>query len=246
MIHPIALASRTGGVVIRVGGNSITPRGAEGVDQEALRGVVSLVRNLAGFGLRVSVVTGGVGGNVFLDWARSVGCPDALMNEIGCSLIDLGSTIMADHLSRALEEGACCPRPARSIQDLRTLLDTYRVVVSSAGIAGATTSDSLSLLIGEALGNPVLSIKRNLPFRAISRDAGSKQEDHTCYVTVAEVEEEIKRSGITDRAGWHPSLDAWSLRILRRPSVSLRFTSNSSLTAYSSNGHLSEVMKVTM
>ncbi|MEV5976067.1 hypothetical protein [Streptomyces sp. NPDC052114] len=194
--------------------------------------------------LKIALVTGGVGGNVFLDWARHVGCSDALMNDIGCSLIDIGASIMADHLARAIDSHPCCPRPAKNIQDLRTLLQQYHTVVSSSRISGATTSDSLSLLMGDALGYPVLSIKRELPFRSSARNPSHVQDDHTCYVTVSDIEKEVTESGIIERAGWHPSLDAWSLRLIRRPSVKLHFTTIDSVLNFPLRKQLLEVMKV--
>ena len=169
------------------------------------------------------------------------------MNGIGCSLMDLAAVIMADFLHRGLRDIGitCCPKSSGSIQELQVHLGEFQVAVIGSGVAGATTSDSLSLLIGEALGYPVLSVKRELPFRDVAVAALPDADDHTCRVTVAGAERAVHGSGLIERAGWHPSLDVWSLRLLRRPSVRLFFTSVGSLLDAAERGGLASVMKVT-
>lgn len=244
MVQLWDIAAGTGGILLRVGGNVLTPRATTDVDEAALEAVGKIVCKLAQDGLSITVLPGGVGGNLFLEWARAAGCSDALMNDIGCSLINLGATILADQLARSMRSDgvSCAPRPARTYPDLLTLHDQYSVVVSGACIAGATSSDSLALLLGEALGVPVLSVKRSLPFEPIS--TASNTPDCTSHVNLKDIARLLHSESHTERAGFHPSLDTWSLRLLRRPGVSLSITTSEALSRFMEIGHLTPVLKV--
>lgn len=244
MVRPWDVAAGAGGIVLRVGGNVLTPRTTSQVAHATVDALGDAVAKAAQDGLSVTVLPGGVGGHLFLEWARTVGCSDAIMNDIGCSLIDIGAAILADHLARKLGTYgvSCAPRSARTYPDVVALHDLYKVVVSGACIAGATTSDSLALLLGEALGVPVLSVKRTLPFEAIS--STSNTSDCTSQVKLRDIADRLMSEDLVERAGHHPPLDTWSLRLLRRPGVSLSITTPTALSRFNETGHLEPVLKV--
>lgn len=244
MVRPQDLAAETGGIVLRVGGNVLTPRSTSTVDLAAIDALGRAIWRVGRDGLAITVLPGGVGGHLFLEWARAGGCSDAVMNDIGCSLIDLGATILADHLARASRpyDVSCSPQPARTFTEVLALHDRYSVVVSGASVAGATTSDSLALLLGEALGRPVLSIKRQLPFGEIA--SVSEGHDCTSQVRLRDVANVLLSESFVERAGFHPVLDMWSLRLLRRPGVSLSITTPDALASFADTGDLAPVLKV--
>lgn len=230
--------------MLRVGGNVLTPRGTVTANRSAIDAVSDLVAAAVQDGVSVTVLPGGVGGHLFLEWARSVGCPDAVMNDIGCSLIDIGAAILADYFARRLPSHgvSCPPRAARTYPDLVTLHNDYPVVVSGACVAGTTTSDSLALILGEARGVPVLSVKRSLPFSDMLEPVAGP--DCTARVRLQDISGQILSGDLVEKAGFHPSLDAWSLRLLRRPGVSLSITTLAALKEFSVTGDLSPVIKV--
>lgn len=246
MTNPLSLSCATGGLVIRMGGNVLTPRGSVAADRDALDGILHFVKSSAALGLDITLLPGGVGGNIFLEWGRQVECSDAIMNGVGCSLIDLGATIIADYFHRALDADGipACAKPARGIDEIRTLHSAFRVVVSASGIAGAITSDSLSLLIGEALGHPILSIKRSLPFAQLAEQCSDISETHTCHIEVSDLARVSNEYDVIEQAGWHPALDTWSIRLLHRSSIDLFITTIDAILAYSDEGRLTPVMKI--
>jgi uridylate kinase len=232
-------------MVLRIGGNVLTPRGSEGFASASIGVITEFIKTVAKRSHQVVLLPGGAGGNVFIELARELGCADAVMNEVGCTLIDMTAIILADYLSRSLElDGiAACPKPASSIRDLKLLRRDYQVVVSSSSIPGATTTDSLSLLIGDAIECPVLSIKRNIPFADLPRVYGGDHHSLAC-VRISNIEKSIASIGLLERSGWHPSLDAWSLRLLRRPTVHLYFTTLEGMQTYVETGLIDPLMKV--
>ena len=85
---------------MRVGGNAVLPRETNRFDRRFLMGVAGIARTLSSEGRKLVVVPGGIGGQVFIDWARDAGCSEALQNRVGCKLIDLAAEILADALQR--------------------------------------------------------------------------------------------------------------------------------------------------
>ena len=245
-VNPADLSENFSGLVIRIGGNSITPRGSLTPDYEVLNGLLALTEYCATLGKTVIITCGAMGGHLFLQWARDVKCSDALVNELGCTLLDVGSQILADHFTRSLvpRNIACCPRPATSISDLLSLKSIFSVIMCGAAIRGAISSDSLAILVGEATGNPVLSVKRQLPFQASARPSGGRV-DCTTQVQLSAIQDLINGDSLLEGAGWHHSLDIWALRLLRRPRIQLSFTDAESVKRFPITKALAAVMKVT-
>lgn len=247
MIDPQEIIHNDNGLVIRLGGNSLTPRHQAAPDYELLTGLLQLVTYCASRDRHVTIVMGGAGGHLFIEWARKAGCSDASINSVGSALIDIGAHILADQFARnlAAESIACSPKPAKSIEELLTLRRLFSVVISGSGIRGAISSDSLALLISEAVRNPVLSIKQKLPFGSITSRPDEIPSDHTCYVTLSEMRRLIEDDANEARAGWHHSLDIWALQLLRRRDARLSFTDSTSIKNFPENLRLTEVLKVT-
>jgi len=245
-IDPIDIVSGNTTIVLRPGGNAITPRGSLTPDYQTISSLLGLVQYLAKAGVKVVVVPGGVGGHVFADWARHVGCSDAFMNSVGCALIDLGAQILADQFSRKLAEAdiSCPPSAANNVQELLAYHRAYSVVVCQSGIRGAISSDSLALLVAGALRSPVLSIKRNVPFREIISALDPGRENSTHNVALSDIEHFVNSDDLVGSAGWHHSLDVWALRMLRRPGVALSFTSVKALKHFPESFRLDEVLRV--
>ncbi|MGV9674558.1 hypothetical protein ACWDSJ_04685 [Nocardia sp. NPDC003482] len=246
MIDPVAVAGSRGGIVIRIGGNAATPRGSNSTNIAIFDAICELVYHLTKSGNRAVIVPGGFGGHIFLDWARNVGCSDALMNEVGSSLIDISAYILADSFSRLLtpREVKCDPVVPKSHSELVALYRCNDVVFSGSSIKGAISSDSLSLLIGSALKLPVLSIKRANPFRDLPSYTEREFTSHTAEVNLADISTSIYNGTEQDGAGFHPALDSWSLRLLRRDDASLFVTDILSILGFSEVGRLENIIKV--
>jgi hypothetical protein len=246
MIDPLAIIKEHDGLVIRIGGNSLTPRHSSEPDYDFLDALLRLVRHYINAERKVTIVVGGVGGHLFTEWARRLNCSDALLNSIGCALMDIGAQILSDFLSRNLSEdkSACCPKSINSIEEMMNYRTFYPAMVCGSGIQGAISSDSLAILVADALKNPILSIKRSIPFKEIILKPAGKSDYFTSFVTVQDVEQLIYNDGLMESAGWHHSLDTWSLRLLRRPTVELSITSVDAVKDFRHTSMLAEVMKI--
>jgi uridylate kinase len=246
-IDPLDLLKDSPAIVIRIGGNSITPRGTTSPDYDLLDGLAELVAYCAEPPKSVIVVPGGVGGHLFIEWAREAASSEAFINSLGCALIDIAAQILADQLARVLgrRDIAVCPRPATTINDLLSILSTFSVAVCQSDIRGAISSDSLALLVADAVESPLLSIKRQLPFMSRALPAPSGCLEFTHHIGLTDIEQLILADELVESAGWHHSLDTWALRLLRRPSMRLSFTTATSVREFRSGHKLTEVMKVT-
>lgn len=246
LIDPADIFQNAPGIVLRVGGNSLTPRGGFVADYAVLNGLLFLTQYCANAHIKVVIVPGGVGGHIFIEWARHVGSSDAVINAIGSSLIDLGAQILADYFSRKLTkvDTSSSPKVATSIEELLLLSSMFPVVVCGSGIRGAISSDSMALLVASSMEAPVLSIKRTLPFGGISTVTNPDTQGYTHRVSLNDIEELIANDDLVGSAGWHHSVDVWAVRMLRRPDASLSFTSADSLKQFPETMRLSEVLKV--
>jgi uridylate kinase len=219
-------------MVVKLGGNAFVPRGQVSPGPSSLEGIITLLQGVANRGNKVVLVPGGIGGHFHIEWARSAGCSDALINTIGCQLIDLGSTILADCLSRQLLSNAVSPIPARTWGELRHSLGIYDVVVCGHIAPGAITSDSLALMIAEGLGWPLLLIKHALPYAEESVDRPS---NGIRSVSATAILNRLDSAALVGKPGWHGPIDGWALAKIQRGSGDVWITTSEALKQLNTN-----------
>lgn len=213
-------------LVLKLGGNALMPRGMAIPDQDVLAHLSEYVGSRIEDRQRSVIVPGGVGGHLFIEWARRNECSDSLMNDVGCRLIDLSALILSEILHETTGKKSC-PQPARTLQELRTFTEQYPAVVSGATAQGAITSDSQAVLIAQALGWEPLLIKRELPFLDL---AGSQpQAIDVVDLDIKRVRDEVFANAASSRPGWHPSIDPLALSIAERHQLPIWILATSGL-----------------
>ena len=219
-------------IVVKAGGNAIWPRGAEAVDEQFMAALVAFVRQLISDGDRVVLVPGGVGGQYFIPWAREVGCSEAEMNHIGCTLINTAALIVRRYFSA--HHGSAfrtCPVVAQSLADVELHSESFDLVVSGASSPGAITSDSLAALIAEHLRARLVIIKSGYPYEAERMET---TEGNHRVISNRRLSDYITRGGTPFRAGHHASLDYVSLRVVERANLETALLSAGDLLAWRS------------
>jgi uridylate kinase len=205
------------GVVVKVGGNVLMPRGAVRPDTTAVEGIASFVRHAQDGGNRkVVIVPGGFAGQIVVEWARELGASDLLLNDLGCTLIDVAARILADALSRRLSADglSVSPEVAGSFETLGALCRHNVVTVAGVLGPGALTSDSLAIMIASALGWPIVLVKLGEPFQ--TSGLKTAMSDGVPSLSASELLKVLSPQHGDMRPGNHPSLDIWALELLRR------------------------------
>jgi uridylate kinase len=156
-----------------------------------------------------------MGGQIYLEWGRKLGVSEAVLSDVGRRTIDITAEILAEVLwsrtSGWADAGRPRAAPARSRAELLEYTATSRVVVMGCALEGAITSDSLAVLAAELLGFDVLSVKAT----------GLAALGNASHVDPAHLLAEALVANDVERAGWHPSIDIWALRLLKRSDVRL-------------------------
>lgn len=222
------------GVVVRLGGNALFERQSERPRTDVVEAAVELAASAYEEGIRTVILPGGIGGQVLIEWGRELRASEAVLGEVGRALINASAGILADYVSAGLtaRKVPCSPVPALNRRDLTLGLEMSATVVSGCCLEGGITSDSLAVLIAEMLDFDVLSVKRTLPFKNLRTPIVASQGEQY-WVAVPDLLRELAQTPTSERAGWHPSVDIWALRLLLRSSVRMFITTSDGFVASS-------------
>lgn len=208
--------------VIKIGGNALVPRTTGALDVGVVEGLGQWLLQRSEAGARSVVISGGLGGHLFLDWARDAGASDAIQNSVGSALLDISATVLRSHLGQLLGD-VVCPRVPADIDALVMYTHNYPIVVAGAVAKGAITSDSQAALVAQSLRWRPIFIKRSLPFLHHSR----RNAPDACHEALwTEIADEVSISAEQSRPGWHPSLDVVCMNTFRRDKVRLTIVSS--------------------
>jgi uridylate kinase len=233
------------GVVLKVGGNVLMPRGTDRPDTTVVDGVAAFIRHAQeGRARKVVVVPGGFAGQIVIEWARELGAADLLLNDLGCTLIDAAARILTDALSRklSLDGITVSASVARSFEQLTESTRESAVTVSGVLGPGGLTSDSLAIMIAGALNWPVVLVKQRTPFRELLPDDMSPEVLRS--IKASDVLEVVLQEYQEMRPGNHPSLDLWALQMLRRDRQNAYLTTREGMVALSDSRTLEPLIAV--
>jgi uridylate kinase len=227
-------------VVVKAGGNVLYPRATNRVDREFLG---ALYLFLQGFLLqwydRVVLVPGGIGGELFIKWGREEGCTEAELDQIGCSLIGMSAAILNRALLANCEEGKIvCPSPPTDLGSLSRALAQYRLITVGCAIPQALTSDSLAASIAEHASADLKLLKAARPFGGEESFYLNTDQKAISLSKLIQFENSTERVA---RAGHHPSIDCFCLRIIRRAKLNVTIVLKEEIASWKSGEGISEI-----
>ena len=224
-------------IVIKVGGNAIWPRDADGIHLQLMESLFAFVRHLVRNEQEtVVLVPGGVGGQHFIEWARRVGCSETEMNAVGCTLINMAAFILNSYfLNNSAGHFQTCPIVVDTFAQLRMHADRYNLLVAGVILPGALTSDSLAALTAEHLGAKLLIIKSSYPY---TDEQMERVDNDVRVIHNRELIDRITQRDTPFRAGYHASLDYVCLKVLERARLEAAILSSDDLVAWHSGASL--------
>lgn len=208
-------------IVIKAGGNTIWPRGSVHVDLLFVSALCIFLKKLAVEGHnKIVLIPGGVGGQFFIEWARTSGCSEADLNDIGCSLINTAALVMnRTLLGHASTSFKVCPNLPRTFSDVVMYSESYDLVVSGVSLSGAVTSDSLAALMAESINANLIVVKSTFPYADHSNLFHNKTAD---TISLPHLIDYIHREHAHGKAGHHASFDPLALLIMTRSALQVR------------------------